>query len=112
GCSARSSSSLRRKSSPHSNQPHSATGSDSGNVTREDLLNNLAAEIVARKLPNKPLKVGIDGRSASGKSTLGDQLGSMLAASGLDILRPSVDGFHHSREPSLSKRRILGGRLL
>jgi uridine kinase len=67
-------------------------------VTREDLLSNLAAEIVARKQPDKPLKVGIDGRSASGKSTLADALGSVLASCGLDILRPSFDGFHHSRE--------------
>jgi len=67
-------------------------------VTREDLLNDLAGQIVARKKPSKPLKVGIDGRSASGKSTMADALGSALVSRGLEVLRPSVDGFHHPKE--------------
>jgi uridine kinase len=67
-------------------------------LTREDLLNELVKQIVARKKQNKPLRVGIDGRGAAGKSTLADALGSALGGTGLNVLRPSVDGFHHPRE--------------
>ena len=67
-------------------------------MTREDLLKYLAEEIVARKNTHKPLKVGIDGRSASGKSTMADALGSVFVSRGLEVLRPSVDDFHHPRE--------------
>jgi uridine kinase len=67
-------------------------------LTHEDLLNDLVRQIVARKKPNKPLRVGIDGRSAAGKSTIADALGSALGGRGLNVLRPSVDGFHHPRD--------------
>jgi uridine kinase len=67
-------------------------------LTREDLLNYLVAKIAARKKPDRPLKVGIDGRGAAGKSTLADALGSAVGGTGLNVLRPSVDGFHHPRE--------------
>ena len=57
----------------------------------------LVDEIVNGKRPNKPFLVGIDGRCASGKTMLADELsaGIRLKEPGLDILRPSVDGFHH-----------------
>ena len=66
-------------------------------MERQELLAFLAAEIVARKEKSRPLKVGIDGRCAAGKSVLADELASTLAAAGLDVLHPSVDGFHHPR---------------
>lgn len=67
-------------------------------MTRADLLRLLAAEIAARKREDRPLKVGIDGRCAAGKTTLADELGQVLGAKGFNVLRPSVDGFHHPRE--------------
>jgi uridine kinase len=72
-------------------------------VTRVNLLKYLAEQIVARKKPGKPVKVGIDGRSASGKSTMADALGSVLVSHGLEVLRPSVDGFHHPKERRYQK---------
>jgi uridine kinase len=47
-----------------------------------------------------PLRVGIDGRCASGKTKLVDELSSSLAANWpeIQVLRPSVDGFHHPKE--------------
>jgi uridine kinase len=72
-------------------------------LTRDDLLNRLVAEIVARKKTEKPLRVGIDGRSAAGKSILADALGSAVGGTGLNVLRPSIDGFHHSRERRYQK---------
>jgi len=67
-------------------------------MRRADLLAFLADEIVARKREDRPLKVGIDGRCAAGKTILADELGRVLGARGFEILRPSVDGFHHPRE--------------
>jgi uridine kinase len=72
-------------------------------LTREDLLNDLVAQIVARKKPDKPFRVGIDGRSAAGKSTLADALGSAVGGTGLNVLRPSIDGYHHSKERRYQK---------
>ena len=67
-------------------------------MTRTELLTLLSEQIVARKVEDRPLKVGIDGRCAAGKTMLADELGRILSVRGFDILRPSVDGFHHPRE--------------
>jgi uridine kinase len=67
-------------------------------MDRSSLLALLAGKIAATKAPGRPCKVGIDGRCAAGKSTLADELAALLTAMGLDVLRPSVDGFHHPRE--------------
>lgn len=58
----------------------------------------LTEVILGRKETNRPLKVGIDGRCASGKSVLANELASTLRPRGLGVLHPSVDGFHHPRE--------------
>ena len=67
-------------------------------MTRAELLTLLSEHIIARKRDGRPLKVGIDGRCAAGKTMLADELGQVLGAKGFDVLRPSVDGFHHPRE--------------
>jgi len=67
-------------------------------MRRTDLLVFLADEIAKRKVEVRPLKVAIDGRCAAGKTMLADELGSILSERGFDVLRPSVDGFHHPRQ--------------
>jgi len=67
-------------------------------MSRTELLAFLAGEIVARKRDGRPLKAGIDGRCAAGKTMLADELGQVLHSRGFEVLRPSVDGFHHPRE--------------
>ena len=67
-------------------------------MKREELLTFLVEAIIERKKAHRPLKVGIDGRCASGKSILADELAPLVRQRGLDVLRPSVDGFHHPRE--------------
>jgi uridine kinase len=69
-------------------------------MKRSDVIALLADEIVNRKKANRPLLVGIDGRCASGKTMLADELSASirLKEPGLEILRPSVDGFHHPQE--------------
>jgi uridine kinase len=69
-------------------------------MRREDLLSYLSKEILDRKNENRPLRVAIDGRGAAGKTVLANELASSIRVRkpGMEILRPSVDGFHHSRE--------------
>jgi uridine kinase len=67
-------------------------------MDREELLAFLVEEIIGCKDKSRPLKVGIDGRCASGKSVFASELASILASKGLHVLYPSVDGFHHPRE--------------
>jgi uridine kinase len=67
-------------------------------MDRAQLLDFLACRIIASKSKDRPLKVGIDGRCAAGKTMLADELGGVLRARGFEVLRPSVDGFHHPRE--------------
>jgi uridine kinase len=72
-------------------------------MNREELLVFLAAEIVKCKYPERPLKVAIDGRCASGKTVLANELALALAPTGWNVLRSSVDGFHHPRERRYKK---------
>jgi uridine kinase len=44
-----------------------------------------------------PLRVAVDGRTASGKTTLADELADVLRAGGREVIRTSVDGFHRPR---------------
>ena len=54
----------------------------------------LAARIVA--LPtNGPLMVGIDGVTASGKTTLADTLAPLIKTLGRPVVRATIDGFHN-----------------
>ena len=69
-------------------------------MEREELLAKLVNEIAVRKAPDRPLLVRIDGRCASGKTALAGELAGALARQNpcLEVLRPSVDGFHNTRE--------------
>jgi uridine kinase len=44
-----------------------------------------------------PVRVAIDGPDAAGKTTLGDELGSVLRDRGREVIRASIDGFHRPR---------------
>jgi uridine kinase len=66
-------------------------------VNRDELLDTLAEKIRAIRRPH-PLRVGIDGVDASGKTVLADALGRRLSDAGAPVIRASVDGFHNPRE--------------
>jgi len=68
-------------------------------MRRSALIAELADTILARKLDARPLRVAIDGRCAAGKTMLADELAAQISARwpGIQVLRPSVDGFHHLR---------------
>jgi uridine kinase len=68
-------------------------------------LEQIAATIVSLSLSH-PVRVGIDGITASGKTTFADELGGVVAKRGRSIIRASVDDFH--RPPT---ERYVKGRL-
>lgn len=59
---------------------------------RERLLDELAARVL-RLDPPHPVRVGIEGPDAAGKTTLADELASRLAAGGRTVVRASADAF-------------------
>ncbi len=70
---------------------------------RHSVLEHLADAVVAVQRAH-PVRVGIDGIDAAGKTTLGDELAGMVAARGFPVIRATIDGFHRSR----SERYRLG----
>ena len=54
----------------------------------------VASRIVSLRLGH-PVRVAVDGRTASGKTTFADDLACAISVSGKTVLRASVDGFHH-----------------
>lgn len=66
-------------------------------LARQDLLERLAARILAIKLPH-PTRVGIDGVDAAGKSTFAAALAGVLRAGcPRQVIEASLDGFHQPR---------------
>ncbi len=64
---------------------------------RQQVLETLAAHILKTPSPSV-LRVAIDGVDGAGKTTFADELEPLLSASGRNIIRASVDGFHNPRE--------------
>ncbi len=51
--------------------------------------------IAGRRRPGRVLRVGVDGVDGAGKTVLGDELADALRGRGIEVVRASVDGFHH-----------------
>lgn len=65
-------------------------------VERVAVLRQLAHDIVSLRCPH-PLRVAIDGIDAAGKTTLADDLASLVETQGRPVIRASLDGFHRPR---------------
>jgi uridine kinase len=63
-------------------------------MERSQLLGYLVDRIV-RLERTHPIRVGIDGPDASGKTTLANELVAPLEAKGRPVIRASIDGFHN-----------------
>lgn len=61
------------------------------------MLRGLAESLIERQR-NHPLRVAIDGITASGKTTLGNELTSAITDRGRPVIRIRMDDFHHRRE--------------
>ena len=66
-------------------------------AARQRVLANLTTQILKTPSPFI-LRVAIDGVDGAGKTHFADELGLFLAASGREVIRASVDGFHHPKE--------------
>jgi uridine kinase len=64
--------------------------------TRGKFLSRLA-EVVGSVTTEHPTRVAIDGRPASGKTTLADELAAVLRAQGREVIRATIDEFLFSR---------------
>jgi uridine kinase len=65
-------------------------------MNRSELLAYLVNCIVDLNLAH-PIRVGIDGIDAAGKTILADELVAPLQAHGRSVIRTSIDGFHFPR---------------
>ncbi|MCC5995732.1 MAG: hypothetical protein JJU18_05110 [Oceanicaulis sp.] len=61
---------------------------------------------IARLRPAHTCRVAVDGRTASGKTTLADELGAALRALGRPVIRTSVDRFHRPRAERYRRGRF------
>ncbi len=63
-------------------------------MNRRDVISRLAGMIADIRLGH-PVRVGIDGVDAAGKTVLSDELAGSVRARGRHLIRASVDGFHN-----------------
>lgn len=57
----------------------------------------MLADLIVAEQTSHPLRVAIDGRTASGKTTLANEIATVLSSKGRTVIRTSVDGFHRPR---------------
>jgi len=66
-------------------------------MSRESVIHKLVDAITRIKTAH-PLRVAVDGIDAAGKTSLANELVKPLKASGRDVIRASIDGFHNPSE--------------
>ena len=62
-------------------------------TARTSTIAAVADRIVSLRLDH-PVRVAVDGRTASGKTTFADELARAISNAGKTVIRTSVDGFH------------------
>ena len=67
-------------------------------MIQPELLDSLATKIASRITPARALRVGIDGRCGSGKTTLANQLAEVLRLRGVHADRRAGDDYHNPPE--------------
>jgi uridine kinase len=73
-------------------------------MTRARVLADLAETIAGLRLSH-PARIAVDGRTASGKTTLADELAGILAGTGREMIRISIDGFHRPKAERYARGR-------
>jgi uridine kinase len=63
---------------------------------RKRLISKIAARILSLEL-HHPVRVGVSGITASGKTTFADELAEALSARKRKVVRTSIDNFHHPK---------------
>ncbi|MGY4305057.1 uridine kinase [Bradyrhizobium sp. USDA 4369] len=75
------------------------------NSNRVAALHDLALRI-SRLEMGHPMRVAVDGRTASGKTTLSDELAELIKRSGRPVIRTSIDGFHRPKAQRYARGRF------
>ena len=78
--------------------------SDHAALPRSDAIALLADAITSRSGSNR-LRVAMDGRTASGKTTLANEIAAHLLQSGRTVIHTSIDGFHNPRSVRYAQGR-------
>jgi len=73
-------------------------------TARSHVLKELAARIELIS-DGRPIRVAIDGRTASGKTTFADALAATVADLGRPTIRSSIDGFHRPKAERYARGR-------
>jgi uridine kinase len=81
-----------------------ARGNGSKKVDRVAVLGELATRLASVSL-RWPVRVAIDGRTASGKTTLADEVASLIRNKGRPVIRTSIDGFHRPKATRYARGR-------
>ena len=63
---------------------------------RAEMIREVAHRIVAL-LRTAPIRVAVDGRTASGKTTFADELATAVEQAGRPVIRAQSDGFHRPK---------------
>jgi uridine kinase len=82
---------------------------DGSGATRADILAELARQALAN--PARPLRLGITGPSAAGKTTLADALSEVIPRMGVPVYRCEMDDFHRAGHRYRSSRQEWTGEL-
>ena len=69
------------------------------------MIDDVAKRILELKLPH-PVRIAVDGRTASGKTTFADALAAAIERLGRPSIRASVDGFHRPRADRYRQGRL------
>lgn len=65
-------------------------------MLRDELISILAISVLELKT-NHPIRVGISGITASGKTTIANELAKELQSRKKNVIRTSIDNFHHPK---------------
>lgn len=74
-------------------------------MDRQRIIDRIADRITTEQRDH-PLRVAIDGRTASGKTTLANEIATALQSKGRTVIRTSIDGFHRSRTERYRRGRF------
>lgn len=72
---------------------------------RQNVINDVAGRLV-RVANGKNLRVAVDGRTASGKTTLAKELALAIEEMGRPVIRTSIDGFHRPKVERYRRGRL------
>ncbi len=76
-------------------------------TARQQVLHSLSTRLIDRTW-SRPLRVAIDGRTASGKTTLSKELRTLLEDIGQKVYLAAIDDFHNPREIRYRQGKMSG----